>query len=164
MEITLDSRRFRAAMACLPTGVTVVACGTATEPAAMTANSVTSVSLEPPLLLVCVRNESRWLSPLQRHGYFSVNVLKAGHQAVSQHYAGRGNSACQAQWVVEHDVPVLDNAGAALVCEVVAQHAAGDHTIVIGQVVALRDSGPDSGAGALVYLRGQYHELGGVAT
>lgn len=161
MDSTLDSRRFRAAMACLPTGVTVVACGTAEAPAAMTANSVTSVSLEPPLLLVCVRNESRWLSPLRRHGRFSVNVLKAGHQAVSQYYAGRGDAGCEAPWALEQGVPVLDNAGAALVCEVVAQHAAGDHTIVVGRVNALRHG--DLDARALVYLRGQYHELGGAA-
>lgn len=161
MDNTLDSQRFRTAMASMPTGVTVVACGTDAEPAAMTANSVTSVSLAPPLLLVCVRNESRWLSPLQRHGRFSVNVLRAGHQAVSQYYAGRRDAACDARWTSEHGVPVLDDAGTALVCEVVAQHPAGDHTIVIGQVQALRQAAPDRSA--LVYLRGQYHELGGVA-
>lgn len=161
MDNKLDSQQFRTAMACLPTGVTVVACGPCDAPAAMTANSVTSVSLAPPLLLVCVRNESRWLSPLQRHGRFSVNVLRAGHQAVSQYYAGRGDSACQAHWNEERGVPVLDDAGAALVCDVVAQHPAGDHTIVIGEVKALRRSEPQSRA--LVYLRGQYHELGGAA-
>ncbi len=161
MDSTLDSHRFRAAMACLPTGVTLVACGTAEAPAAMTANSVTSVSLAPPLLLVCVRNESRWLSPLQRHGRFSVNVLRAGHQATSQYYAGRRDAACQARWALEHGVPVLENASAALVCEVAARHAAGDHTIVVGRVSALRHSDPDGSA--LVYLRGQYHELGGAA-
>lgn len=161
MESTFDSQRFRAAMACLPTGVTVVACGTSDEPSAMTANSVTSVSLTPPLLLVCVRNESRWLSPLRLHGRFSVNVLRAGHQAVSQYYAGRRDSACQPNWASEHGVPVLADASAALVCEVVAQHPAGDHTVVIGEVKALRQSAP--GGSALVYLRGQYHELAGAA-
>lgn len=160
METKEDSKGFRAVMGRLPTGVTIVACGPADAPAAMTANSVTSVSLEPPLLLVCVRNASRWLARLQADGHFSVNVLNADQQRISQHYAGKPDIACDARWDDEGRAPVLEGASAALVCEVNTLHSAGDHTIVVGRVTAMRQSSADHNA--LVFLRGRYHELAGV--
>lgn len=161
MDTTKDSRDFRAVMGRLPTGVTIVACGPAQAPSAMTANSVTSVSLEPPLLLVCVRNASRWLGCLQAQGHFSVNVLNAEQQRISQHYTGRPDTGCGARWDDAGQAPVLEGASAALVCEVSTLHSAGDHTIVIGRVTAMRQS--DTPHNALVFLRGRYHELAGVA-
>lgn len=150
-------QRYRALMGRLATGVTVVACGAPERPQAMTANSVTSVSLEPPLLLVCVRNRSRWLPRLLEHGRFSVNVLGAGQRDVSRRYAGQCATDDEPDWRSDEGVPVLADASAAFTCRVQATHAAGDHTIVVGLVERMHGAGD---ASALVFLQGRYHPLG----
>lgn len=150
-------RRFRQCMSRYATGVSVLACGDAAAPAAMTANSLTSVSLDPPLILFCVRNEGRFLGEVRRHPRFSVNVLKADQMAVSQRYAGRGDTQPMPSWHDLHGAPVLAGAQASLVCRLHAQHLAGDHTIVIGQVVHAEQAPGDDAA--LVFFGGSYHRL-----
>lgn len=159
MEATARAREFRALMGRLATGVTVVACGEddSGAPCAMTANSVTSVSLDPPLLLVCVRNQSRWLPRLKACGSFSVNVLRADQQDISQHFAGQPSHAPELDWQRLEGIPVIGGAAASFACAVTAMHSAGDHTIVIGQVLAMQDS--PAATEALIYLRGQYRSL-----
>jgi flavin reductase (DIM6/NTAB) family NADH-FMN oxidoreductase RutF len=141
----------------LATGVTVVACGDPDAPCAMTANSVTSVSLDPALLLVCVRNQSRWLPQLRACGNFSVNVLRADQQDISQYFAGQPCHTPQLDWQQLEGVPVIGGAAASFACSVAAMHSAGDHTIVIGRVLAMQDS--PAATEALIYLRGQYRSL-----
>lgn len=151
------SRDFRALMGRFATGVTVVACGDPLSPHAMTANSVTSVSLDPPMLLVCVRNQSRWLPMLQACGHFSVNVLRADQRAISQRFAGLNSDDASPTWTQRLGAPLLTGAAASFACRVDATYPAGDHTIVVGEVVGME--GDDSPPDALIYLKGQYRSL-----
>ena len=150
-------RRFRQSMSRYATGVSVLACGDAAAPAAMTANSLTSVSLEPPLILFCVRNEGRFLSEVRRQPLFSVNVLNADQVAVAQRYAGRISDLPTPRWHELQGVPVLRDAQASLVCRLHDQHLAGDHTIVIGEVIHTLQTDRDDAA--LVFFGGRYHRL-----
>ncbi|MNK53292.1 FMN reductase (NADH) NtaB [compost metagenome] len=155
-ESTTD-RRFRQCMSRYATGVSVLACGDTETPAAMTANSLTSVSLDPPLILFCVRNEGRFLDEVLTHPDFSVNVLSANQIEVSQRYAGRGDGLPTPQWSDLHGVPVLQDSQASLVCRLHEHYLAGDHTIVIGRVLhTVQATDVDA---ALVFLGGRYHRL-----
>lgn len=156
VEQTAD-RRFRQCMSRYATGVSVLACGDAASPAAMTANSLTSVSLDPPLILFCVRNGGSFLGEVLRQPDFSVNVLNADQMTVSQRYAGRPDGMPAPRWTALHGVPVLDEAEASLVCRLRDHHRAGDHTIVIGEVLHMTHA--ESTDAALVFFGGRYHRL-----
>lgn len=156
----MDTRqqRFRALMGRFATGVTVVAARCGDGIGAMTASAVTAVSLDPLLLLVCFRNESRLLPDLLTAGRFSVNVLSAAQADVSRFYGGRPQGDCPARWSFDAlDAPVLDGALATFVCRVDSLHGAGDHTVVYGAVDDMIAPGP--AASALVYAGGRYHDL-----
>ena len=156
----MDTRqqRFRALMGRFATGVTVVAAQSDDGIGAMTASAVTSVSLEPLLLLVCFRNESRLLPGLLAAGVFSVNVLSAAQADVSRFYGGRAQGDCPARWRTDSTAaPVLEGALATFVCRVDSVHRAGDHTVVYGSVHDMLATEP--AAPALVYAGGRYHDL-----
>ncbi len=151
-------QRFRALMGRFVTGVTVIAAQTKDGVAAMTANAVTAVSLDPLLLLVCVRNESRLLPTLLEEGRFSVNVLAAGQGDISRHYGGCALERSPAQWSTgPAGVPVLAGANAAFVCRVDATHRAGDHTVIYGAVAGMEAAEP--AAPALIYAGGKYADV-----
>ena len=127
----------------------------------MTANSFASVSLDPPLVLVCVDQNARLLSFLKTQRRFGLNILRDSQQRVSEFFAEpQQNSADCARlgirfrWT-ESGIPLLEDALAHVACNVVAQYMAGDHTIFIGEVESLQtlDGEP------LLYLRGQYRRL-----
>jgi flavin reductase (DIM6/NTAB) family NADH-FMN oxidoreductase RutF len=144
------------------TGVTVVtsidACG---EPVGTTASAVTSLSLDPPLVLVCFDRSSYTLQAVRTHGAFVVNVLAAPQRHLSANFARRG---LEAAW---DDVryrlgptgsPRLGGVLAALECTVKENFAGGDHEIIIGHVHDVETSGND--AAPLLYWRGAYSSLG----
>lgn len=141
---TLDVSAFREAMGSFPTGVTVVtvACDDGSMHG-MTVNSFSSVSLDPMLVLVCLDETSRGLGLIERAGTFVVNVLSAGQQDVSRWFASRHRPAGPAMFdgvPVEPGVtggPVLVEAAAAFDCRLRQSHRAGDHVIMLGEVVAL---------------------------
>lgn len=156
--------RFRTLMGRFVTGVTII--GVRAQPPsnpaarddvrAMTANAVTAVSLDPLLLLVCIRNESQFLPAVMQIQAFSVNVLAAGQDDISRHYGGRPQSPCPAQWDWHSgNVPVLAGANAAFACRIHSSHRAGDHTVVYGEVVEMVAADP--AAPALIYAAGRYH-------
>lgn len=157
IESASPSRRFRQLMGRYATGVSVIACGDSSAPVAMTANSLTSVSLEPPLVLFCVRNEGRLLDAVLKHAAFSVNVLRADQIGVSQRYAGATSAQPAPRWRKLGAVPVLEEVEASLACRLHACHRAGDHTIIIGLVEDMSDA--QSSDAALVFLGGCYHRL-----
>jgi flavin reductase len=135
---------FRAAMGEFPTGVTVVT--VASGHGAMhgtTVNSFSSVSLDPMLVLVCLNEKSWGLRLIERAGAFVVNVLAAGQQDVSRRFADRNRPAGPAMFdgvPFEPGVtgcPVLAGAAASFDCRLWQSHRAGDHLIVLGEVVAL---------------------------
>ncbi len=139
-----DVSTFRAAMGAFPTGVTVVtvASGDGTM-YGLTVNSFSSVSLDPMLVLVCLNEASRGAGLIERARAFAVNVLAAGQQDVSAWFADRHRPAGSMMFdgvPFESAVtgcPILDEATASFDCRLRQLHRAGDHLIVLGEVVAL---------------------------
>lgn len=150
----LDLRR---ACGQFATGVTVVTMQDGTGARGMTANSFTSVSLDPPLILVSVDNRNRTHELLSTGGRFVVNVLGQEHRSWSDRFAGRFGAIQDRFDDVSHrlvdGIPILDGALAVFACRVVAAHPAGDHTLFLGHVEQLerRDDGDP-----LLFFRGQY--------
>jgi 3-hydroxy-9,10-secoandrosta-1,3,5(10)-triene-9,17-dione monooxygenase reductase component len=138
----------------LPTGVTVLTAETPGGPAGMAANSVTSVSLDPPLLLVCPAKSSTTWPAIRAAGSFCVNVMAGHHEPTTRTFARR--DADRFAGVAHHRRacgPGIDDAVAWLDCAIEAEHDAGDHTIVVAAVRAV-EAAP--AAVPLVFLRGAY--------
>ncbi|MFF5322533.1 flavin reductase family protein [Janibacter hoylei] len=149
----------RHAMAHFATGVTVVTTLEDGHDHAMTANSVTSVSLEPPLVLVCVRNDSGWREAVLSSGVWGVSIMPtAGRPAASWLSTGGRPLQGQLSRVPHHrgelGVALVDDALATLECRTHALHEAGDHTIVVGEVVS--SSADARGDDPLIYYRSRY--------
>ncbi|MDP9607665.1 UNVERIFIED_ORG: flavin reductase (DIM6/NTAB) family NADH-FMN oxidoreductase RutF [Variovorax paradoxus] len=153
-----DARKFRSLMSRFVTGVTVVGVPHSQLPdevVAMTASSVTSVSLSPLLLLFCVRNESRLLPHLQAAGTFSVNVLGSHQDDISRYYGGQTAQGSCGTWIRTAEfAPALAGANASFVCRTQHLQAFGDHHVVIGEVVDMVSADPPSPA--LIYASGKY--------
>jgi flavin reductase len=141
---TVDVNAFRKAMGSFPTGVTVVT--VASDDGNMhgvTVNSFSSVSLDPMLVLICLDETSRAVGLIERAGAFVVNVLSAGQQDVSGWFADRHRPVGSAMFdavPLEPGVtgcPVLAGAAASFDCRLRQSYRAGDHLIVLGEVVAL---------------------------
>ena len=160
----VSPRALRAAMGAFPTGVTVVTTvGPAGEPVGTTANAVTSLSLDPPLLLVCFGRESRTLAAIRAHGGFAVNVLGARHRDVSHAFARPG--AADAWAGLEHTPgpsgsPCLADALAHVDCALEHRMPGGDHEILVGRVVHAAAGADDD---PLIFHRGRYTSLVGAA-
>jgi flavin reductase (DIM6/NTAB) family NADH-FMN oxidoreductase RutF len=151
-----DSERFRAVIGQFPTGVAIVTCDGPQGPAGMTTNAVTSLSLEPVLLLVCFDNESRTLPAVRATGRFAVNVLHAGQEDLATVFASKRVAREKFEAVthtVAHGVPVLDDALAWLACDLRELHPGGDHTIGVGEVTHM---GQERGGDPLVFFHGSY--------
>ena len=140
----VDAGAFREAMGSFPTGVTVVT--VARDDGSMhgiTVNSFSSVSLDPMLVLVCLNETSRGVGLIERAGVFAVNVLSAGQQDVSHWFAHRYRPGGSAMFdgvpfePAATGCPVLADATASFDCRLRQSHRAGDHLIVLGEVVAL---------------------------
>jgi flavin reductase (DIM6/NTAB) family NADH-FMN oxidoreductase RutF len=152
---------FRHAMGHFATGVTIVtSVGPDGEPVGTTANAVTSLSLDPPLVLVCFDRASVTLEAICAHGAFAVNVLAARQQQLSANFARRGLAAA---WDgVRHrrgrtGSPRLDGVLASLECTVEHRIAGGDHEIIVGRVQDV-ETGPADRA-PLLFWRGRYAAL-----
>jgi flavin reductase (DIM6/NTAB) family NADH-FMN oxidoreductase RutF len=156
----LDPRRLRDAFGCFGTGVTVVtASDGAGAPVGLTANSFTSVSLDPPLLLFCLDRRSRRAPVLQAASRFAVNVLHAGQEALSTRFARgavEGDHLDNIGWDELHGAPVLREAMAVFACAKEAEHDGGDHRIIVGRVLSLEF---DSGQDPLLYFQGRYRSV-----
>ena len=154
-----DARTFRDALGCFATGVTVVTamCPDGT-PIGLTANSFTSVSLDPPLLLVCIANGAGSAPVLRDADRFAVNVLQIGQQPTSNRFAGKGEDRFAATpWAVgEFGTPVLTGSLSSFECAREALHDGGDHFILVGRVLkAIFEPRRDP----LLYFRGKYRKL-----
>lgn len=162
----LGQRRFRDAMGLFPTGVTLLTTrGPDGVDYGMTANSVTSVSLDPLLLLVCVEHASRLHGALLASGLWAVSVLGTDAEPLSRRLARRGHSTAEALAPVPHHrgpetgALLLDGALSTVECRTWASHPGGDHTVVIGEVLALTMPRPDQPP--LAWHRGRYTRLAG---
>jgi 3-hydroxy-9,10-secoandrosta-1,3,5(10)-triene-9,17-dione monooxygenase reductase component len=156
----MDPREFRSAIGAFATGVAVVTTEAAGELHGMTINSLTSVSLRPTLLLICLTRPSRTASAVTARGAFIVNLLGANQGHVSNTFARPAENHFN-----DHTMYTIDEAGmprivgamAHLVCEVEQLHEAGDHTIFIGRVVGAEGAPRDP----LIVYRGAYDTLSG---
>ena len=151
----IDAERFRQVLGHLPTGVTVVTAHHSAGPVAMAANSVTSVSLDPPLILFCpAKNSTSW-PKIRESGRFCVNIFAAHHEEASRRFAARGvDRFAGVAWYARPSGPALDDAVAWIECTIDAEHEAGDHVIVVGAVDQLDTR--EGEASPLVFFRGQY--------
>jgi 3-hydroxy-9,10-secoandrosta-1,3,5(10)-triene-9,17-dione monooxygenase reductase component len=138
-----DARSFRAALGRFATGVAFVTAAPDGEPTGLIVNSLTSVSLEPPLVSFCPSRSSLTWARMRRTGHFGVNVLGRQHERFAIRATPPGaDRFAGLDW--DHgrsEVPLIAHALASLECEIVAEHPAGDHSIVVGRVGAVR-TGP----------------------
>ena len=158
-----DVATFRRAMGRFVTGVTMLTTRTRGIDHGMTASALTSVSLEPLLLLVCIEREGRFHDAVLEAGVWGVSVLSGRDRPGAEWLATRGRPLHgQLDRLAHHHgratgVALLNEALSTFECRTTAVHPAGDHSIVVGEVVALT-SPPHSGQ-ALVYYRGRYETL-----
>jgi flavin reductase (DIM6/NTAB) family NADH-FMN oxidoreductase RutF len=159
MPEPVTSDEFRAALGRFATGVTVVTVKTSEDAVhGMTANAFCSVSLHPPLVLVCVDHLAETYLHLREHGEFGVSVLRQEQEALSEFFADpeRNPDAAYRLGIryrmLKSGMPVLEDALANLDCRIVDAHSAGDHTIFVAEVreVLLGEGSP------LLYFRGRY--------
>lgn len=153
-----DARSFRDALGRLATGVAFVTAAPDGEPAGLIVNSLTSVSLEPPLVSFCPSRSSLTWSRMRRAGYFGVNVLGRQHERFAKRATPAGaDRFAGLAWELGRDgVPLLTDALASLECEIVAEHPTGDHWIVVGQVHNMRISPIKD---PLVFFAGEFGAL-----
>jgi flavin reductase (DIM6/NTAB) family NADH-FMN oxidoreductase RutF len=134
---------------------------------AMTANAFTSVSLDPPLVLVCVDKGVRMHDAVLDCGYWAVSVLADGHQELAQRFAKSGRDlhsqfdGVTVQAGPKTGCPLIEGALSWLECRTWAVHDGGDHTIVVGEVLSLATGAPGDPA-ALIYYAGHYRALPGI--
>ena len=154
-----DPRTLRDALGCFATGVTVVTCLKADgDPAGLTVNSFTSLSLDPPLLLVCVAKQAASAGALTEATNFAVNVLQTGQQPASIRFSTRDEDRFGATpWSCgEAGAPILEESLGVFECERFAVYDGGDHHILVGQVIK---ASFDSSLDPLLYFRGRYRRL-----
>ena len=148
----------RSVLALAPTAVTVVTGASEDGPAGATANAVTSLSLDPPLMLACLDRGSRTLDVVRAAGAFGVSVLASGQEPLARGFASKAphtEKFREVGWSEREGVPILDGAIAWVACSLRELHAGGDHEIAVGDVLAAGGDGGDP----LVFYAGTYRPL-----
>lgn len=158
--MSVDPTAFRQVMGHFATGVTVVTTALDEQRAGITVNAFCSVSLEPPLVLVCIEQRNYTHDLLIEAGTFAINFLTSQQADISRCFAGQGDEKLVGFCgVTTHPVatgaPVFDECLAFVDCRVVAVYPGGDHSIVIGRVEALGSSD----ATPLLYYHARYGQL-----
>jgi flavin reductase (DIM6/NTAB) family NADH-FMN oxidoreductase RutF len=160
--MSFTPREFRDALGLFPTGVAIVT--TADEqgqPAGITVNSFTSVSLDPPLILVSIARTSRSFDLFNMVNHFAVNLLREEQRHVSSAFAS--TKTTDKFGAVKHspghgNAPLIDAHLVAFECETYARYDGGDHVLLLGKVLRLNHD-PNLPPKPLLYYRGQYREL-----
>lgn len=165
--MSADANDFKAALGRFASGVTVVTLG-GDEDHGMTASAFCSLSLDPPLVLVCVKNGNFTHGKLLEAKGFGVNLLGADQKDLSNRFAGWGFPADQDKWAdleitrgAVSDAPLLGGAMAHLDCTLYGTRDGGDHTIFIGQVENAAAFGERDSLEPLLYFAGGYRGVGG---
>ena len=153
------ARAFRDALGCFATGVTVVTTATEEGPLAITANSFTSVSLDPPLVLWCAARRSLRHDAFARAGRYSIHVIGEDQRALAARFARSGHDFTALDWAPDaHGTPILAGCLARFDCLAEARHPGGDHSILVGRVIHAMHR-PGKG---LIYKRGQFGGFAGL--
>jgi flavin reductase (DIM6/NTAB) family NADH-FMN oxidoreductase RutF len=152
--VQIDPGHFRQVLAHLPTGVTVIAAHGEDGPVGMAANSVTSVSLDPPLVLFCPAKSSTTWPKIRAAGSFCINVMAGHHEEVTRQFAAKeADRFAGVQCDHRPTGPGLCDAVAWVECRMEEEREAGDHTIVVARVVAIEAAAE---VDPLVFFRGSY--------
>ncbi len=154
----VGSDDFRRVLSHFTTGVTVVTtCDADGRPTGLTASAFASVSLDPPLVLVCVDHKSQSYPALRERGRFAINILHAEQEALSRRFASTRLDKFDGvpHTLSELGLPLVQGAIARLECTTVSMHVEGDHTIFVGRVE--RADAPSGEP--LLYFKGKYERL-----
>src|SRR5689334_3204863 len=130
---------FRAALSAYATGVTVVTAIGESGPSGATANAVTSLSLDPPMMLACLDRGSRTLTSVRAQGRFGVDALAAGQEELARRFAGKDDGPTKwdgVEWSESEQLPRLPGALMWVACELRDLIDGGDHLILTGNVLA----------------------------
>ncbi len=156
--MAIDQDEFRRVLGHFASGVTVVTISHEDMLYGITVSSFSSLSLKPPLVLICIDQRVASHSVLLEAGSFAVNILAEDSERLSRHFASREPDKFKG--IAYHfgltGAPLLDGALAMIECRVVGQAPGGDHTIFIGEVL----SASTSHGKPLIYYRSGYHQLG----
>jgi len=157
--MSIDPRAFRQTVGQFVTGVTVVAMEVEGATRALTANSFTSLSLNPPLVLFCLGKGTKAGQLIELVTEFTVNILSQEQQPLSNYFAGVWNSETPPPFSFTQGEggPRLDGSVASIGCRVHGVHEGGDHWIVVGEVVSLHRS--ELPRSPLVFYGGRYSAL-----
>jgi 3-hydroxy-9,10-secoandrosta-1,3,5(10)-triene-9,17-dione monooxygenase reductase component len=159
-ETRVDGAELRHVLGHFATGVTVVTARCDGEPVGMVANSFTSVSLQPPLVLFCAGVESETWPRIRAAAEFCVNVLGHHQRELAVSFARKGTDRYEGVELVDHGEgpPRLAGAIAHIDCRIWAEYAGGDHTVVVGEVLELAVADADAAAleEPLIFYRGGF--------
>jgi flavin reductase (DIM6/NTAB) family NADH-FMN oxidoreductase RutF len=141
------------------TGVTVIATGLGDAMHVMTANAITSVSLDPLLILISLGKNTKMADKIAENGSFGVSILAQDQEPLSRYFSGGWKEADPPPFRFEilAGIPRLEGCTAAIACEVDTRHDVGDHWIILGKVIGLHYS--DDPVVPLVFHAGQYRKL-----
>lgn len=164
-SVIVEQRAYRDTIGLFASGVTIITTRLGDVVHGMTANAVTSVSLSPTLLLVCVDRRAHLHDLIQQASSFAVNILAADQAKLADHFAGRAKSegspaSLRFRYGSDGDdggVPTIEGCVAALRCTVEGTYPGGDHTILVGRVTELRAGDP--AAQPLIWFGGSYRHL-----
>jgi flavin reductase len=163
LPAAVGKRDFRRTLGLFATGITVVSARDRLDVHAMTANSFASVSLEPPLVVVCIHQGGRLQCLIRRTGTFAVSMLAADQEPTARHFADPYRPAGLAQldslewrWGSATGAPLLDGCLAWLECTLYDAIVSGDHELLIGQVQWMARSGRDD---PLLFFASRYRRL-----
>ncbi len=156
--MNIDGRELRDALGRFATGVCVITCIHQQKPLGITVNSFASVSLDPPLVLWSLQNDSESYEAFASAGHFAVNILSKDQQHLSNLYAKKGDHLLRDEHfrIGKCGSPVMRDALTTLECELEISHEGGDHLIILGRV---RDMTTRPSGKPLLFFSGAYREL-----
>jgi flavin reductase (DIM6/NTAB) family NADH-FMN oxidoreductase RutF len=158
-EAGIDPIEFREVCGRFATGVCVITSLGPNGPSGLTANAVTSLSLQPPLMIVCFDRGARTLAAVEHSGTFAIHFLAHDQEDTAARFASKDPEEKKFEdlrWSARSGVPVLEGCLAVLACRLTELHPGGDHLIGIGEVTDLWSSEGEP----LVFFRGDYWALG----
>ena len=155
---SVTSAEFRSACGRFATGVTIATVlDSNREPQGLTVSSFTSVSLEPPLISICLGHAVTLIEAFRGSNFFGINILAEDQQALSERFARKGlDRFAGVGWTLgDHDVPLLHGTLASIECEVEQRIPLGDHDLFVGRMIAAsaREGAP------LLHFSGAYRKL-----
>jgi flavin reductase (DIM6/NTAB) family NADH-FMN oxidoreductase RutF len=133
----VDATTFRRVMGRFPTGVAVITADDRGAPRGMTANAFMSASLHPPMCVISVAKLARMHAVIARTAHFGVNMLAEDQEDVSVHFAGGAELARTVAFDLRGPAPLIADAHARIAAGIVARHDCGDHTLVVGHILAM---------------------------